>query len=238
MNKLYIFAPGFGLRNISPFCLKMEMALTHLKLDFELVELADPRKAPKAKLPYMEINGETLSDSDIMFEHLDDITDGKLYEGLTAEQKAIGTAFSRLAEDHLYWLMVASRWLEDDWFPHVVNAFFAPMPIPLRWIIPGVARKQVRQTLQLHGLGAHSLDEKKAFARRDLQAISDAIGNKPFLLGDTISAFDFTVGSMLSGMLDNKPDTWISPIAREIDHLVDYAERVQKATGIYGRLNP
>ncbi|EAW30414.1 hypothetical protein GP2143_09420 [marine gamma proteobacterium HTCC2143] len=238
MNKLYIFSPGFGLRNISPFCLKMEMALTYLTIDFELIELNDPRKAPKAKLPYMELNGETLSDSEIMFEQLNAITDGKLYNGLTAEQKAIGTAFSRLAEDHLYWLLVASRWLEDDWFPHVDAAFFAPMPIPLRWIIPSIARKQVRKTLQLHGLGAHSREEMKAFARRDLQAISDAIGSKPFLLGNEISAFDFTVGSMLSGILDNKPDTWLSPIAREIDHLVDYTERVQQTIGVYGRIDP
>ena len=95
MNKLYIFSPGFGLRNISPFCLKMEMALTYLTIDFELIELNDPRKAPKAKLPYMELNGETLSDSEIMFEQLNAISGGKLYHGLTAVQKAIGPACAR-----------------------------------------------------------------------------------------------------------------------------------------------
>lgn len=236
MNTLYIFHPAFGLRNVSPFCLKVEMALRYLDIDFEIKEIIDPRKAPKGKLPYMDFGGEIIPDSELIFEFLDRFTQGQLYRGLSSEQRALGNAFSRLAEDHLYWLLVASRWLDDAWFPNVSRGFFGAMPIPLRWIVPIVARKQVRQTYDLHGLGAHTLDEQKAFARNDLRAISDTIGDKPFLFGDNISAFDFTIGALLAGIYDNTPDTWLSPIARDFNNLVGYAERVQKTVGVYGRI--
>ena len=58
MIKLYTFPPACGLRNVSPFCLKVEMALSYLEIPFEIVEISDPRKAPKGKLPYVDIDGQ------------------------------------------------------------------------------------------------------------------------------------------------------------------------------------
>ena len=34
-------------------------------------ELADPRKAPKGKLPYLEVDGEKIPDSELIMEYLD-----------------------------------------------------------------------------------------------------------------------------------------------------------------------
>ena len=38
MIQLETFPPAFGLRNVSPFCLKTEMLLTSLQLPFEIIE--------------------------------------------------------------------------------------------------------------------------------------------------------------------------------------------------------
>jgi glutathione S-transferase len=236
MIKLFIFPAAFGLRNVSPFCLKVEMALKYLKMDYELVEINDPRQSPKGKLPFIEVDGQRIADSEIIFEYLDQKTGGNLYGGLSEEQKARGTAFARLSEDHLYWLMVASRWIDDDWWPHVKEGFFGAMPFPLKQLVCFVARRQVTQTYNLHGLGKHSFEEQQDFARRDLAAINSVVSASPYLLGDTLSAFDFTVASQLAGILDNKPDTWITPIAREFQPLVEYTERVQQQVGVFCRV--
>jgi len=236
MNTLYTFPAAFGLRNVSPFCLKVEMALTYLNIEFEIREMSDPRQAPKNKLPFMDFNGEIIPDSELIFEYLDRVSQGKLYAGLSAEQKAKGFAFARLAEDHLYWIMVASRWLDASWFPNVTRGFFGKMPIPMRWIVPSVALKQMKQTYKLQGLGAHTLDEQKNFARRDLQSISDAVGENSFLLGAELSAFDFTVAPQVIGILDNSPETWLTPIVREFDNLPVYVERVQQEIGVFARI--
>ncbi|BFM15440.1 glutathione S-transferase C-terminal domain-containing protein [Maricurvus nonylphenolicus] len=236
MIKLFIFPAAFGLRNVSPFCLKVEMALKHLNLDFDLVELSDPRQSPKGKLPFIEIDGQRIADSEIIFEYLDQKTSGGLFGDLSEEEKARGTAFTRLAEDHLYWLMVASRWIDDGWWPNVKEGFFGSMPFPLKQLVCFVARRQVTQTYNLHGLGKHTFAEQKDFARRDLAAINAAVSVNPYLLGDKLTAFDFTVASLLAGILDNKPDAWITPIAREFQPLMEYTERVQQQVGVFCRV--
>jgi glutathione S-transferase len=233
--KLFVIASAFGLRNTGPFGLKCEMALLHLKQEFSLSETTDPRPAPKGKLPYLEDDGKLIADSELILQHLDRKTNGGLYGHLSDEELADGVAFTRLAEEHLYWAMVASRWLDDAWFPHIVSGFFGSLPFPLRQIVPTVARRQVRQTYHLQGLGRHTLEEQKDFVRRDLDAIAKKVGAGPYLLGDKLTVFDFAIASQLAGGIDNQPPTWFTSVAREFPSLVDYAERVQAAAGAYCR---
>jgi len=235
MITLYTLPEAFGLRNVSPFCLKVEMALTYLKLDFDIALEADPRKAPKGKLPYMVIDGLTIADSELIFEHLDKITDGGLYGKLNAQEWAQGMAFSRLADDHLYWIMVASRWLDDDWFGNIREGFFGNLPPIIKPLVANIARKQVRQTYNLHGLGRHNKDEQHAFAIRDLKAIDAVVGENQYIVGKRLTVFDFNIASLLAGALDNKPQTWLGKLAEDFPNLVDYAERIQREVNVYGR---
>jgi len=233
--KLYIFPPAFGLRNVSPFCTKVEMALKHLGLDFELVEQADPRPAPKKKLPYADIDGEIVADSEIILCRLDEMSQGGLYGHLTAEQRGEGYAWTRLAEDHLYWIGVASRWLDDAWWPNVVDGFFGFVPSIVRGIAARQARKQVAKTYDLHGLGRHSLAEQKDFARRDLAALEAVVISRAYLVGDRLSGFDFAVASMIAGFADHRPPTWLNALIDEHPGLRDYAERIQSEVGVFSR---
>ena len=235
MITLYTFPPAFGMRNVSPFCLKVEMALHYLKLDYEIKELSNPSKAPKGKLPYIEVKGEIITDSELILDYLDKSSDGGLYGKLSANHIAQGFAYVRLAEDHLYWLIVASRWVDDSWWPNVDQGFFGSLPFPLRQLVPMIARNRIKKTYRLHGLGLHSLEEQKEFARKDLHALNEAIGGKTYLFGDQISVFDFSIASMLAGVLDNQPATWLTAIAINFAPLCEYTERVQQTVGIYGR---
>jgi len=235
MIQLATFPPAFGLRNVSPFCLKTEMLLTSLQLPFELVEEADPRKAPKAKLPYLIVDGEKIADSELITQYLDQVTQGQVYADLSAEQKAQGTAVTRLAEDHLYWMLVASRWLDSDWWPNVVEGFFGFVPKIVRPLITRLARKQVAKTYDLQGLGRHTLAEQKGFAERDLAALEALVGHEGYLFGQTPNIFDFTVASLMAGIYDNQPATWLTEIAQSYNNLKTYTERVQAHVGVYGR---
>jgi glutathione S-transferase len=238
MLELVTLPPAFGMRNVSPFCLKAEMLLASLALPFEHTVLADPRKAPKGKLPFLKDGEQVIADSELIAEHLDRLTQGRVYAGLTPAQKAQGFALARLAEDHLYWIMVASRWLDDDWWPNIVEGFFGIAPRPVRSLVAGLARRRMAQTYQLHGLGRHSLEEQRGFARRDLQALEDAVPAEGFLHGSSPNVFDFTVAGMMAGIYDNEPPTWLTLMARDYQGLQAYTERVQAHMGIYGRTVP
>ena len=137
-------------------------------------------------------------DSELIVEYLDEITQGKVYAGIDARDRAYGVALTRLAEDHLYWNMVAARWLDDDWWPNIVDGFFHIAPALIRPLAANAARRQVRQTYNLQGLGRHSLEEQRGFAERDLQALTDAVGSEGFLFADTPNIYDFTIASIMA----------------------------------------
>ena len=234
--KLVTLPPAFGMRNVSPFCLKIEMLMASLDLDFDLDEEADPRKAPKGKLPFLVIDGgRRLADSELIAEYLDELTGGGVYGRYSAEQKASGFALTRLVEDHLYWILVASRWLDDAWWPNVIEGFFGVFPAPLRPLITRLARRQVRQTYHLQGLGRHSLEEQRGFAERDLRALSGLVAHSGALDASNPGYFDFTLAGFLAGVFDQKPPTWVNELADDHADLRDYAEAVQAKVGIWGR---
>ena len=235
MLKLVTLPPALGMRNVSPFCLKVEMLLASLDLPYELAEEGNPGKAPKGKLPYLVTDGRTIADSELIAQYLDEYTGGRVYGGLSEAQRAQGLALARLAEDHLYWLMVASRWLDDDWWPNVVQGFFGALPGMIRPVITGIARRRIAKTYDLHGLGRHSLEEQRGFATRDLEALEAAVPQEKFLAGDSPGIFDFTVAAMMAGIYDNQPGTWVTELALPQTKLRAYTERVQEAVGVWGR---
>ena len=232
MLELYVVPPTFGVRNISPFCFRTEMLLKSLGLDFKLVEEPDPRKAPKGKLPYLRDDTLTVADSELIFEHLNEKTQGAVYAGLSDRQIAEGRAISRLIDDHLYWMLVASRWLDDGWWPNVVEGFFHIVPGIARGFVSSLARREVKQTYHLQGLGRHSQEEQMGFARRDFAALAAFVPEEGFLGGETPRVFDFTLAGFLDGVYAQQPRTWLNDIADEFPVLATYTLRVKEAVGV------
>jgi glutathione S-transferase len=235
MIELVTLPPAFGLRNVSPFCFKAELLITSLGLDFTTSDIQDPRKAPKGKLPYLQIDGRQLADSELITLYLDEISGGAVFSGLSPEQKAQGMALTRLVEDHLYWIVVASRWLDEGWFPNVSRDFFGFVPALIRPLVTRAARRQVKQTYNLHGLGRHTLEEQKNFARRDLETLDAAVGESGFLFGENPGVFDFTVTGLMATVYGQQPETWFNALTVDYKRLRRHTEEVQQAVGIYAR---
>ena len=235
MLELVTFPPAFGMRNVSPFCLKIEMLLASLDLPFEMTAIQDPRKAPKGKLPFLNADNECIADSELIVEFLEEYTAGKVYTGLRPAQRASGVALTRLVENHLHWMIVASRWLDDSWWPNVVRDIFGFIPGFIRPLVSAGARKRMAKSYLLHGLGGHSLEEQKGFAVRDLVALDAAVPAEGFLYLDQPCIFDFSVAAMMAGTYDNQPATWVTELAQPYENLRFYTERVQETVGVWGR---
>ena len=209
--------------------------MKQLGLDYDIDVQPDPRKAPKGKLPYLIADDRTIADSELIVEYLNDITQGRVFDGLSAKDRAVGLALTRLVDDHLYWIFVASRWLDDEWFPNIVEGFFHIAPRPIRGFIARQARKEITQTYHLQGLGRHTQAEQEGFARRDLQALQDAVHGNGFLFADEPCVYDFALASFMAGVFDQQPATWMTHVANEYGGLKEYTERVQQQVGVFGR---
>ena len=147
--------------------------------------------------------------------------------GLTAEQKGVSLAFQRLAEEHLYWSIVAARWLIDDNWAQLRDIFFGPIPKLIRPIIAGQIRKKMIRDMHGHGMGRHSLDEQMQFGIQNLAAIADWLGDKPFMHGDTPTAVDASVGAFVGNIHGDSFDSPLRDAAQNNKALGDYAARIK-----------
>jgi glutathione S-transferase len=94
----------------------------------------------------------------------------------------------RMLEDHLYFALIHMRWLDDEnWQKGPIHFFDgAPDGVAL------AARERVREKLDHHGLGRHSPEEIADLGGKSLAALSAFLGDKPYLMGETMCGADAT----------------------------------------------
>lgn len=66
-------------------------------------------KNPRSKLPFVELNGQVITDSAIIISVLSGYFDKNIDADLTKEEAATSLAIIRLLEDHYYFGMVYYR---------------------------------------------------------------------------------------------------------------------------------
>ena len=103
MIKLHQFKDNLGVPNPSPFCMKVETYLRMAGLEYEVVLVLDPRKAPKGKAPHVEDDGKTIADSHFILDHLERKYHTGIDDHLSAQEKSIAHAFARMLEERFYW---------------------------------------------------------------------------------------------------------------------------------------
>ncbi len=186
---------------------------------------ADFRKAPKGKIPYIEDAGQLLGDSTFIRWHLEKKYGIDFDDGLTAAEKAVAWAFEKMSDEHLYWAIVYARWTEPANFVKVSKVIFEDMPPLLRPVLIPIIKKKARANIVGHGMGRHTADEIWKLAAADLNAISDHLGDKPWLMGTEPCGADAAVWSTVAGCLCPEFDTPLLAAATKHDNLKAYAGR-------------
>ncbi len=225
MIQLHQFAPSWGI-SASPFCLKLEIYLRMLALPYEVV-VGELGKAPKGKLPYIIDNGTAIADSNLIVEYLKQTYGDKLDRELSKSDRAMALALSRLMEENLYWVIVYSRWQDPVNWPRTKAAYFEYLPLPLRWFVPDLARKSTLQSLNGHGMGKHTATEIYEIGCRDLTALSDFLGDKPFFLGETPTSIDATAYAFVANVLWVPIASPLQELGQTLTNLTSYANRMK-----------
>jgi glutathione S-transferase len=220
--------PGaWGLPSISPFCLKLDAYLRIAGIPFQTVVDATPFRGPKGKLPWIEHDGKKIGDSGFIIEYLERRFGCDPSARLSAAERAVSLALRRLIEENLYWTMVYDRWMVDENWRIFRDVVLGGVPAPIRPIVALVARRGVRRQLEGHGIGLHSRDEIHAIGRRDIGAIADFLGDKPYLMGETATEIDAVAYGLLPNVMQVPIASPIRDEALKRANLVDYVERVR-----------
>ncbi|MGH6794133.1 MAG: Tom37 metaxin N-terminal-like domain-containing protein, partial [Methylocella sp.] len=163
MITLFTFGPYFGLPDASPFVIKAMLLLKFAGLKYS-EDRGGYRKAPKGKLPYIDDAGLIVGDSTFIRFHIEKKYGFDFDAALTPEQKAAAWAVEKMCEEHLYFAMVAARWLDHANFAKGPAQFFKAVPTPLRPVVQGLIRRKVEKTLKLQGFGRHTPVEQDELA--------------------------------------------------------------------------
>jgi len=228
MLTLIQYPPAFGASSASPFCVKVEILLKLAGLEYELEELSDPRKMPYAKLPVLRDGQKLVPDSVCIREYLEDNCGAKFDGALSTENLAISHAFTRLCEERLYWVILYSRWMDTSNWAVIRQHFFGDIPWPGNLIAPKIAHKQVRQALNGQGIGRHTPKQIYNFGIQDLEAVSNYLGGKAFLMGAEVGTVDATAFAFLSSILLAPLPSPLKSAAEKMENLAEYCQRVQK----------
>jgi glutathione S-transferase len=223
---LHQFPPALGLPNASPFCLKLELYLRMTGLPYLNRYTINPQNAPKGKLPWIDDDGTALADSGLIIDYLKQKFGDPLDNGLSVRERAEAVAITRLLEEHLYWAVLYTRWIDEAGWPITREGFFGRLSWPLRWVVPPLARRGMRTELHGHGMGRHSPEEIMRLGVADIAALSGLLGSRPYFLGDQPTSVDATAMGFLANLLMVELDTPLKVAALSHENLVGYCRRM------------
>jgi len=227
MIALHRFGPFLGAPDSSPFVIKVMLLLKLAGLAYREVQ-GNPLKAPKKFLPYIEDAGETIADSTFIRWHIERKYRIDFDACLNAEQRAVAWAVERMCEDHLYFAMLETRWLDAANFRNGVGTMFGIIPAPLRPIAKMMLRRQNRQRLLGHGIGRHPRADIEKLAIRDIDTLAALLGDNSFLMGEQPCGADATVFGLVTSILTPPLDTKLRPAMQKHANLVGYRDRLTR----------
>ncbi len=229
MLKLIAFPASFEEPSASPFCVKAMCLLEMSGQTWSAKFTSDPRRAPNGKLPVLDHDGQLIADSDAIRTHLENTFEFDFDAPLDSQQSAISRAIIRMVEEHLYFVMICDRWLNEENWAQYKKVFFGHMPFLLNFIVPKLARKQAIAQVMGQGIGRRSPAARAASAEADVLVLQALLGDKAFLFGDTPSAADATVIPMLRAISAVPVPTATSELVNGLDAIKNYLERGRSA---------
>lgn len=223
MIHLHQYPAIWGLPSLSPFCIKVEMYLRKQNIPYQTVVEKNPARGPKGKMPFIRDGELAIPDSSFILQHLH--AKQMRQEQRDPQLEAKSLAFQRMIEEHLYFVLLYSRWIDPVGWEVLKRDFVSLFPpfigLPFLHFLRSRLEKQAYQ----QGLGRHSQSEVYELGKQEIQALAVFLGEKKYFLGDEFSALDATAYAFLITILKQ-------PIASELqmevlrhENLVAYCAR-------------
>lgn len=207
----------------SPFGLKLETWLRMSGTDYR-VEWNPQKMGPKDKVPFATIDGNIIGDSELIIETLFP----SLMTNMNPNNKSQDVLIRRLVEEHLYFILVYSRWADPNGWAEFKDLFFAPAPSLIRGFIAKKVRKMVLQNLKSQGIARHSEQEVYKKGADDLKTLSDFLGEQPYFSGSKPGLADASAYGLLANIYYSPVDGTLPELMKSHENLVQFVKRIKK----------
>jgi len=216
---LHGFPPGKTIANASPFVLKLQtfMRMANIKYEMDVTDSF----GPKGKSPWISLNGQHVSDSEFIIEHLTKKFDVNLNKSHSDKQLAIASSLRILLDEHFFWGLVLERFVDFNTTQKVV-----PFPRVAYHYLKCVVKRRAKA----QGVGLHSMKEVQSIMTKDLRIVSTILGNQKFICGDEPSEFDAGIWSQLAQCMWGLPDSPYESLlnGNECPNLKEYVIRMKE----------
>ncbi len=191
-----------------------------------VIKPALPLTAPKGKLPYIKDKNLILGDSTFIIQHLK-VNYKNLDEELSAAELALSLAMQRLLEEHLFWVVMYSRWqnTQSNWQINK-QAIFGGIPPVIRNIAATYYRRKIKQQIHGQGMGRHTIEEIFTRGMHDIDALSAFLSDQKYFLGDRPTSLDASAFGMLINTLKCPIKSPLKEYALTKNNLIHYVARI------------
>merc|ERR1712001_433309 len=207
MVYLFQFQRSPCIPSISPFCLKLESWLKLHGIKYMNVDHKCKFRSKKGMLPFIELNGEEIADSNIVIETLSKKFEKEMPAELTQDQKNVQHAMIAMVENHRHWTTVYWRSKDVD---NILKGYKlnlqtaigskAPASILNFYFKYTFCRKGLKK-VRANGMGVHTAEEIENFGKKDLLTLSEMLGEKEFFFGDEPAMLDMVVFSHVAQLV-------------------------------------
>ncbi len=229
MLTLIAFPSIPGIRNLSSFCYKAEALLAMSGQHYEHEFILDLSVTPRGKVPVLRDGDELIPDSSLIQAYLERDYGLTADKSLTTQELAVAEAFRRMAEEHLYFVVLYSRWVDPANESIMINSVLGALPEETRKPAFLEIRRSVEEKLAAQGLGLHDPAMIYEFGRRELDAIAGYLDDKAFFFGDEPTSIDATLSGLLANILYPAFTSPLRTYAEAIPPFSDYVERFEQA---------
>ncbi len=227
MLTMYQTPAAWGLPNISPFCLKLETYLRMAGIAYQ-TRAGNPLRAPRGKVPYIEMDGQLICDSQRIIEALKRKFGDALDQHQSPVALARGHLVRRMLEEGTYFVIIYTRWQNADGWRAYKPTLEAELPRFIGGLALEVIRRQVAKSAYAQGTLRHPPEVIYAMGNADFDAVAAELGDKPYLLGDKPSSVDAAVYAFTASVLGFPVDSPFKRHLAAIPTLVAYTERMQQ----------
>ena len=225
--KIFVFPAAWELPTTGPFALKLETWLRLAEISYERVEEGNPRKGPKGKNPWIELDGERVADSAVIIERLASRVGVDLDAWLGDRDRAVALAITRMVEDHLHQILEYELFVTDPGFAEIRRIIAGAAPALLAPVIAGSMRQHFRKQLHARGIARHEPAEIARQGRADVDAVSAILGDKRWLFGDRPTVADCAVFGQLAPFCFAPFDTPVASYVKASENVSAWCRRVR-----------
>jgi glutathione S-transferase len=224
--KLFQLPGAWGAPSVSPFCIKLETYLRLAKVPFESRNGA-PMQSPNGKVPWGDIDGTVVADSQRVIEHLATHHGVDLDQRLSESEKRRSHALRRILEASTYFGLCWIRWVDEEGFAAYKPVLLKMAPPVLNHLVLPLLRRGVKKQVMAQGTGLLSEQEVHALVLRDFEVLDEALGTKPFVLGDEPTSIDAVLFAFVESLMAFPVEGPSKAAVRDSTRLLEFRARVR-----------